>query len=137
MNKRMILAGLAVAGVVAASGSAFTDSNTLPADNSGAVGYGATAVTGITVSSVEYDPLATDTTKLQTVTFNTLDDDLLTSNGYLTITDATETVIATRDCEAPTGDNTVSYVYTCTIASGDEPAMSAVETVGFSVTRNS
>ena len=46
------LGAIAIAGAVAAGGSAFTASNTQPAST--VAGYGTTSVTGVTVTSVAY-----------------------------------------------------------------------------------
>lgn len=48
-----ILGALAVAGAVAAGGSAFTNSNTQAASQ--VVGYGTTTISGATVSSMDYN----------------------------------------------------------------------------------
>lgn len=58
------LGALAVAGLIAAGGSAYTDSNTQPATQT--VGYGSTTITGATVSSMAYT-LSTDGTNVNSV----------------------------------------------------------------------
>jgi hypothetical protein len=71
MRKRtlgaVLLAGLAVSGT-----GAFTASNTLPATT--VAGYGAAAVTGATVTTIQYTPSATDSSKLSQVVFNSSTD---------------------------------------------------------------
>lgn len=64
---RLIAAG-SVTAVIGLAGSAFTNSNTMPADTQ--AGDGARAITGYTVSSVHYGLNATDPTKVDTVTFS-------------------------------------------------------------------
>ena len=83
---RVLLAGVAVAGAVATT-SAFTNSNTF--DATGALddnaGYGELAVTGVTVSNVAYNPLASDASKLDSVVF-TVAEDTTDMKALLTLT---------------------------------------------------
>lgn len=66
MSTTRMLVGLAAAGLVAAgSGSAFTNSNTLPLDS--VAGYGTTTVSGATATSVLYD-LSANGTEIETAT---------------------------------------------------------------------
>lgn len=70
MRNSKILLGLAAAGLVAASGSAFTASNTLSGDN--VAGYGSSTVTGATVETIEHTLSADGTTITSTaLTFTT------------------------------------------------------------------
>lgn len=71
MRKRtlgaVLLAGLAISGA-----GAFTAGNSLPATTT--AGYGAAAATGATITSVQYTPSATDSSKLSQVVFNSSTD---------------------------------------------------------------
>ncbi|MGY1723961.1 hypothetical protein [Blastococcus sp. SYSU DS0533] len=82
---RVLLAGVAVAGVAATS-SAFTNSNTLPASDDTA-GYGELAVSGVVVNNIAYTPLSTDATKLDKVTF-TAAEDTTDMNAVMTLSSA-------------------------------------------------
>ena len=68
-NTKKYLAALAVAGMVAASGSAFTASNTVAASDAGS---GTTVIGGYTTTDIQYNPNATNPENLDSVTF-TLD----------------------------------------------------------------
>lgn len=140
-NKKRFLGALAVAGMIAASGSAFTNSNTLPNNNTGTVGYGATTVTGVTVSNVAYTADTTDGSKLKTVVVTSTD---LTNapgtTGTLTLRDGTSptpVVLATQDCGTAVADASpaTKYTYTCTLSTSVDAA--SVITVGFTATGNS
>lgn len=71
-KSRVLLAGVAVAGAVATT-SAFTASNTITGGDDNA-GYGEVTVTGVAVSNVAYNPLASDASKLDSVTFTVVED---------------------------------------------------------------
>ena len=60
------LSALAVAGMIAASGSAFTAGNTVAASDAGS---GSTAISGFTTSNIQYTANATTPTDLDAVTF--------------------------------------------------------------------
>lgn len=64
------LSALAVAGLIAASGSAFTAGNTIAASNAGS---GATVISPYTTSNIQYDANDTNPQNLDAVTF-TLND---------------------------------------------------------------
>ena len=53
-RRTSILAGIALAGALAAGGAAFTATNSMPAGET--VGYGTTTVSGATVNSIKYNP---------------------------------------------------------------------------------
>ena len=106
---RVLLAGTAVAAAGIAT-SAFTNSNTFDADATAdaEVGYGELAVSGVTVSNVEYKVVSTDATKLDEIVF-TVGADAADTNQYLTITG---TGIATTPFTcAPSGAG--PYLITC------------------------
>ncbi|MEX1178189.1 MAG: hypothetical protein WEB09_06980 [Nitriliruptor sp.] len=67
INARRTFGALAVAGLIAASGSAFTTSNTLAQNN--IAGYGTKAVTGATVSSMVHN-LSPDGAKILTTSLD-------------------------------------------------------------------
>lgn len=71
MRKRTLGAVL-LAGLAASGAGAFTASNSLPATTT--AGYGAAAVTGATVSTIQYTPSATDSSKLSQVVFTSTTD---------------------------------------------------------------
>lgn len=60
------IGALAVACLVAASGSAFTNTNTVAASDAGS---GTTAIGSYATSDIQYDPNSTDPTKLDAVRF--------------------------------------------------------------------
>lgn len=134
-----LLAAVAAAGLVATGGLAFTNSNSMPADDSGTVGYGATTVTGVSVSNIAYTADTTDGSKLASVVVTSAD---LTNapgtTGTLTLRDGTDTVLITQDCGVAVPDNPTTpaeYTYTCTLASAVDAA--DVVTVGFTATGDS
>ena len=113
---RVLLAGVAVAGAVATT-SAFTAGNTFNAtgaldDNAG---YGKLTVTGVTVSNVAYNPLASDTSKLDNVVF-TITESTSDMNAFMTIKNSTSTVLfasdATNACTYSNPGGT-SHIITC------------------------
>jgi hypothetical protein len=69
IRKRTVLAVVAVAGIAAAGGSAFTDSNTVP---DSVAGYGTSSVSGATVTNVAHT-LSADGSAItaSTLTFDT------------------------------------------------------------------
>ena len=93
------LGSLAVAGLVAASGSAFAAANTYT-NATKIVGYGEQTTTGIVVSSVLYTARPADNSMLSNVVFTTTTD---TATGFLSTM-----VLKT------TADAVVGTVVTCT-----------------------
>jgi hypothetical protein len=77
-----IVAAIAVIGAVAAGGAAFTAGTGQPTTQ--AVGYGATTVTGGSITGITYQ-VSTDGTTINTVTLTTTED-LLTANNGATAT---------------------------------------------------
>lgn len=111
MNARKILGSFALVGVVAASGSAFTASNTMAAD--AVKGYGSQSISGVAATSVTYNTDATGAT-IETVGL------VLTGD-----TTAKTIQIAFNDAAPATcsGDATAAYLdpsttYSCTITGG-------------------
>ncbi|MCF6507932.1 hypothetical protein E9549_11030 [Blastococcus sp. MG754426] len=80
---RVLLAGVAVAGVAATS-SAFTAGNTNNATSDDVVGYMDYTATGVTVSNIAYTPLGTDASKLDMIVF-TITEDATDMNALLTL----------------------------------------------------
>lgn len=107
MNARKILGSLALAGVVAAGGSAFTASNSLPAADA-VKGYGSQTISGVTASSVTYNT-------------NTAGD-TITSVGLVLTGDTTAKTIqiAFNDAAPATCSDAGVFVtdttYTCTVS---------------------
>jgi hypothetical protein len=95
---RVLLAGVAVAGAVATT-SAFTAGNVFT-PGGGALddnaGYGALTVTGVSVSNVAYNPLASDTSKLDDIVF-TITESTNDMNAFVTIKNASNTVLFASD----------------------------------------
>ena len=69
-KSRVLLAGVAVAAAGAAT-SAFTASNDFTAVATDVAGYGQVAVTGATVTNIDYTPVARTISKLDSVVFTT------------------------------------------------------------------
>lgn len=95
-----LVGALAVAGIVAAGGTALTAGNTIP-DTIG--GYGSNTISGVTASNVAYVREALDASQLQNIVF-TLNPAMTTIVGYeakLTINgDLTTTYACTLDSDA-------------------------------------
>ena len=91
MRKSMkYLGGLAVAGVIAGGGAAFTASNTVPAS---VAGYGVSTVTGAVVTSVKYTN-ATDPSELASVVF-TSSTDVTNQTAVMSLRDTGGAVVGT------------------------------------------
>lgn len=107
MNARKILVSLALVGVVAAGGSAFTAGNTMPATDA-VKGYGSQTISGVTATAVNYNT-------------NTAGD-TITSVGLVLTGDTTAKTIqiafndaAPATCSG-TGTFTTTTAYTCTVS---------------------
>ena len=90
-NRKRFLGALAVAGVIAASTSAFTAANTGVDDVY--VGYDSATISGVTVTNVAYNVDTTDASKLSSIVFTENED---VSTGYdaiLTVNGSTTTQI--------------------------------------------
>lgn len=107
MRKNIKLLGaVAVAGIVAASGSAFTAGNTVAASSAGS---GATAISAYATSDIQYNANATTPTDLDSVKF-TLDK----AARYVAMrTKTTGTWVKSNDMRLSTGS-----VNSCTSAGG-------------------
>ena len=122
-----LLGAVAVAGLVAAGGSAFTAANT--GVDATIAGYESAAVTGVTVTNVEYVVNATDATKFSSIVFTETED---VSTGYtakLSLGDgATGTVYTSTTCATPTytvstGPGTITCATTANVADVDHVAL--------------
>jgi len=135
MRKSTKLFGaLAVAGLVAAGGSAYTASNTWDVlAEAGVSGYGQTIATGATITSLTNNLVTTDNSKLASVEF-------------VSTTDLTGKTVSMTLRTDSAGTNTVVGVpYTCTFtpftassttitcATADNPLLSAYDTTGLTV----
>ena len=133
-KSRVLLAGVAVAAAAAAT-SAFTASNTSTVAASDLkAGYGEVVVSGVTVTNVTYNPLASDASKLDSVVFTT-SDDVSTQHGALTLKKS-GTTPATVIGSYP-GCLMGTYAagsMTITCSATDNPAIDSFDTVGLTVT---
>jgi hypothetical protein len=93
-KSRVLLAGVAVAAAGVAT-SAFTASNSMPADS--VLGYGQVHVTGAVVTSVVYHRDGTDGTKLTDIVFTT-STPITSETGTLQLLDGTTPVGAPVTC---------------------------------------
>ena len=129
-----LLGAVAVAGLVAAGGSAFPAANT--GVDAAIAGYQSAAVTGVTVTNVEYVVNATDATKLSSIVFSETQD---VSSGYaatLTLNDGVtgEAVIDCTDIVAPNttagseADGTITCTTTANVADVVSVALTVVHT---------
>jgi hypothetical protein len=104
-NNIKLLGAVAVAGIVAATGSAFTASNTLPAE-SVTKGYGSQTITGVAATSVTYNT-------------NTEGDTITSIGLVLTVDTTSKTIqIAFNDAAPATCSGTGAFetntTYSCT-----------------------
>jgi hypothetical protein len=118
MSGRKVLAAVAVAGALSTT-LAFTASNTVPASNAGS---GSGAISGYTVSAVDYNLVSADPTKLTSVTFKL--------NGNVAASYDTKIQLSTGgiwfDCTEGTYDATTALTpATCTFAAGSEPTVAS------------
>ena len=129
---RSVPAGIAVA-AAAATTSAFTASNTVPAS---VAGYGQNQISGVTVSDISYKSLDTDSTKLKEVDF-TVDTDVSAStyNAKMTLKSggtANDTTVVGTPYTCSIGTFSGGHL-TITCLTADNPAFESFTTVGLSV----
>lgn len=105
--KKKFLGALAVAGVMAASGSAFTAANTGVDD--AYVGYDFNTISGVTVTNIAYNVNATDASKLSSIVFTETQDVSIGYDAILTI-------------NGPSGTR-----ITCTPTYGGTPAVGTID----------
>jgi hypothetical protein len=120
---------IAVAGVaaVAAGGSAFTASNTMPAGTIS--GYGQVVSTGATITAVTDNLLSTDNSKLASVVF-TSSTDITGKAASMTLKSGTTVVGSPYTCTLSTY-TTGSMTITCATASN--PLLNSFDTTGLTV----
>jgi hypothetical protein len=121
------LGAFAVAGLIAASGSAFTASNTLPAG--GVSGYGESLATGATITTISDTLLSSDNSKLASVVF-TSTTDLTGKTVSMTLKNGTTPVGSPYTCTF-TAFTTGSTTITC--ATAGNPLLSTYDTTGLTV----
>jgi len=92
-KSHLALAGVGVA-AAAVTGSAFTAANVVPAS---VAGYGQGAVSGATVTDIDYTPYASDNTDLGAVVFNS-STDVTGKTATLTLKSNATTVLGTYTC---------------------------------------
>lgn len=126
MRKRNLLAAVAVAGVVAAGGSAFTASNTMPAGS--VQGYGQVVSTGAAVTSMTTSVVSGDASKLASVAFNTTTD-VTGKTVKMTLKNGSTVVGSPYTC---TVSGTASP-WTITCSTADNPLLNAYDTTGLTV----
>jgi hypothetical protein len=93
-KSHLALAGVGVA-AAAVTGSAFTAANVVPAS---VAGYGQGAVSGATVTDIDYTPYSGDNTDLATVTFNS-STNVGGKTATLTLKSDATTVVGTFACD--------------------------------------
>lgn len=118
MSGRKVLAAVAVAGALSTT-VAFTASNTVPASNAGS---GSGAISGYTVSAVDYNLVSADPTKLASVTFS-LNGNVATSyDTKIQLSSGGSWFDCTEGTYDSVGDKTPA---TCTFTSGSEPTVAS------------
>jgi len=123
-----LVAALAIAGVVAAGGSAFTASNTM-SQTSNFAGYGQATATGATITDISYTPLSTDASKLSSVVFAS-STDVTGKTAKLTLKLAGSVVGTPYSCTL--GAFTTTMDITC--ATADNPNFTAFDSTGITIT---
>jgi hypothetical protein len=127
MQKKILVGAVALAALGLGAGSAFTASNTMPAGSLS--GYGQVVSTGATVTSITHNLLATDKSKLESVTFVS-STDVSTKTASLTLKTGSTVVGSPYSCSLGTY-TAGSMTITCNTA--DLPLLSAFDTTGLTV----
>jgi len=127
MQKKILVGAVALAALGLGAGSAFTASNTMPAGSLS--GYGQVVSTGATVTSMTHNLLATDKSKLESVTFVS-STDVSTKTASLTLKTGSTVVGSPYSCSLGTY-TAGSMTITCNTA--DLPLLSAFDTTGLTV----
>ena len=127
MRKSHLIVGAIGLSAAAVTGSAFTAANVVPAS---VAGYGQGAVTGATVTDVDYTPYASDNTDLATVTFNS-STNVNGKTASLTLKQGT-TVVATFSCDT-TGTYASGTMDIVCDASSTHPDFDSFNFVGLTV----
>jgi len=126
MQKKILVGAMALAALGLGAGGAFTASNTLPAG--GVSGYGQSVATGATVTNITHNLLATDNSKLASVTFVS-STDVSSEIASMTLKNDSTVVGSPYTCEL--GAYTTTMEITC--ATTDNPLLSAFDTTGLTV----
>jgi hypothetical protein len=121
-----LIGALAIAGLVATGGAAFTASNSLPAG--GVSGYGQSVATGATITAVAHTLLSTDNSKLASVQF-TSSTDVTGKTASMTLKSGSTVVGSPYTCTL--GSYTTTMTITC--ATADNPLLNAFDTTGLTV----
>jgi hypothetical protein len=123
-RSHLLVVGLGMT-AAAATGSAFTAANSLPAS---VAGYGQATITGATVTDIDYVPYSLDNTDVETVIFQS-STDVTGKTASLTLKSGT-TVVGTFSCTL--GAFATSMDITCD-TSVAHPDFSSFDTVGLTV----
>lgn len=127
---RVLLAGVAVAGV-AATTSAFTANNTFTVDNNVA-GYGELTATGVGVTNIAYNPVTSDASRLQSVVF-TVDQDTTSMSARMTLS-ASGTPVAGGSSTCVYALDGTAHKITCTL--GTPVLITSFDRTALTVTSN-
>ena len=125
-KSHLALAGLGLT-AAAATGSAFTAANVVPAS---VAGYGEGSVSGATVTDIDYTPSATDNTDLASVVFHSSTD--VTGRTATMTLKSGATPVGTSPYSCTLGAYAAGTM-TITCATADTPAFSSFNTVGLTV----
>ncbi|MGY1721131.1 MULTISPECIES: hypothetical protein [unclassified Blastococcus] len=129
---RVLLAGVAVAGV-AATTSAFTASNNFSGVDNNVAGYGELTATGVAVSNIAYNPAA-DATKLASVVF-TVGQDTSTMDAVMTLTSGDPDVVAPGSASTCVySASGTTHLITCTLTTPVD--FTSFDKTGLTVTSN-
>jgi hypothetical protein len=121
------LGAIAVAVLVAAGGSAFTASNSIPAS---VAGYGDAVVTGVDAATIVTTPWSEDNSKVSEIKFTSTDvRTTLTSNTASLTLKLVDAVVDTSTCQI-TGATT-AWVITC--ATTTHPGFEEFDTIGLTI----
>ena len=123
-----LLGALAVAGLVAAGGSAFTDANTGINDAIG--GYSSADVSGVVVTKVEYVVDVANSAKFSSINFSESTDVVtVTHTAKLTVTGGATPVVTTCTIGATAGTTAAPATITCPTTANVEDVTSIALTV--------
>lgn len=126
-RSHLLLAGLGIT-AVAVTGSAFTAANVVPTS---IAGYGQGAVTGATVTDIDYTALSSNNTFLDTVTFNS-STNVNGKTATLTLKQGTS-VVGTFTCDTTTSVYGASTMDIICSTSPTNPAFDSFNFVGLTV----
>ena len=125
-----IFAAVAAAGLMAAGATAFTASNTF-ASGSNVAGFGASTVTGATVTNINY-VLSADPTMLSSVVF-TASNDVSQATATMRLLDGIGGSPLAGQANTCTDNNAASTVITCTLTDDDAVTIASVISVDLTV----